>query len=258
MIKNYFVLDLSNLSASDAEEYFFNHLHLDSVGSYFEILTTQPELLTPLIRKYHLQGCFEITPMYIDRPSTNYYSNSIDKAYFKKFHYIAFFNQNNLSESFLPSQIEVPARVYYSKRIDSNSNPHSSVFTINKGRISYKTALSTHDVFAGVPFYGTFYPVVEFTAFSNMIHEMFCQLEHSDLVGLIISQKLDLAQTRPVFVPENITLCLQQEPKGMYKVLPSNQPKLKKISALRSLAIHASSAFTRTKKQPQILQEVYN
>ncbi len=257
MVKNYFVLDLSTLSADAADKFFFQHLHLDSKGSHLEILTTIPEQITSRLKKYNLQGTLELTAMYIDRPGYNYYSNSIDKAYFKGFDYISFFNNQNKSLAFVPSQIEVPARVYYSKRIDGHGNHHASVFCLSNNRVEFKRSLDTHDKFAGVPFFGTFFPVQPITGLSAKISHMFENLEHPDLVGLMVLQGITQKISRAVVVPENQTLCLQVIPKGSYSVNKKHQ--IQKMSFIHSLGIRASRGlFHRPKKSDNILKEVYS
>ncbi len=257
MIKNYFVLDLSNLTADAADKFFFQHLHLDSKKSHFEILTTIPEQITSRLKKYNLKASLEMTAMYIDQASSNYYANSIDKAYFRGFNYISFFNKQNKSLAFVPSQIEVPARVYYSKRLDQAGNHHSSVFSIVNQKVKFKRSLDTDDKFAGVPFFGTFFPVLQLTSVSNKIAQMFENLEHSDLVGLMVVQSITQKVSRAVLVPENKTLCLQGVLKGSYAVNKKNQ--IHKISFIHAFGIKASrSLFQRPKKTEGILKEVYS
>jgi len=257
MIKNYFVLDLSNLSADMADKFFFDHLHLDSKKAHFEVLTTIPEQISARLKKYNLKASLELTAMYIDQPSCSYFSNSIDKAYFKGFHYISFFNKQNKSLAFVPSQIEVPARVYYSQRVDSEGQKQPSIFTLNHQTVEFKTSLQTSDQFAGVPFFGTFFPVLQLTKASSKIQSLFANLKHPDLVGFMLTQVLLQDIVRSVFIPENKTLYLQSIPKGTFRLAKKN--RIHKLSFMQSLTHKATkSLFRKEKKHEEILREVYS
>ena len=112
MLKNYFVLDLSNVCHKAAEGIFFDHLHLDNPKAHFEVFTSHAELLTPLLRKYNLQGVLEITSIFVDQDSKSFYEQSCDKAFLRGFDYIAYFNHEYQSTEFINTQLEVPKRVY--------------------------------------------------------------------------------------------------------------------------------------------------
>jgi len=256
MLKNYFVLDLSNVCHKAAERIFFDHLHLDNPKSHFEVFTSHAELLTPLLRKYNLQGVLEITSIFVDQDSKSFYEQSCDKAFLRGFDYIAYFNDQYQSAEFINTQLEVPKRVYYSKIINQESKQINSVFTMQNGEVSFGKSLSTHTEFAGTPFYGTCYPVSEFTVISENIQNAFENLEHSELVGLFISQLLIKQNTRPVYIPENITMCLKKQPIGNYKV--SNSKNKIEIARVSGIKIAFRNIFGKKDEPTEILTNVYN
>jgi len=256
MLKNYFVLDLSNVCHKAAERIFFDHLHLDNPKAHFEVFTSQAELLTPLLRKYNLQGVLEITSIFVDQDSKSFYEQSCDKAFLRGFDYIAYFNNEYQSNEFINTQLEVPKRVYYSKIINQQSKQIKSVFAIQNSEVCFSKSLGVHNEFAGTPFYGTCYPVSEFTVISENIQSAFTNLEHSELVGLFISQLLLKQNTRPVYIPENITMCYKQQPEGHYKILSSkNKIEISKVPAYKSAI---KSIFSKKSDSSEILTNVYN
>ncbi len=256
MLKNYFVLDLSKVCHKAAEKIFFDHLHLDNQKSHFEVFTSSAELLTPLLRKYNLKATLEITSIYVDQDSQDFYEQSCDKAFLKEFDYIAYFNHLYQSADFIDTQIEVPKRVYYSKIINSQNKQVNNVFALNDGSISFQKSLNSQCQFAGTPFFGTCYPVTELSTISENIAQAFSNLKHSELVGLFISQLLIKQNTRPVFIPENITLALSAQPLGLYKVHSNkNAIEISKVPAYKSFF---KNIFSKKADSTEILTTIYN
>ena len=256
MLKNYFVLDLSKVSCDHAEELFFSQIHLDSKNTHFEIITSEANLLTPRLRSYNIAGTLEITSVFVDQNSTSLYGNSIDKAYFKHFHYISFFNHEFQSKEFVETQLEVPARIYYGKTQNSNQQHVNSVFTHSHNVINFSKSTTTQARFAGAPFFGTCFPVTQLTEFSFGLEQIFTNLKHSQLVGLFLSQALLARGLRGVYIPENITEALLESFRGQYQVATNkNRIQIKKLPKVKTFF---KNLVSNKNKKPKILKEIYN
>ena len=218
MYKNYFVLDLSKLTVKQSELYFFEHLHLDSPATHFEILTPYPEQLTPILKAYDLKGALEITATYFDSKSTYLYSNSVDKAYFRAFGSICFLNQELQIKQFKPEKNNLDNSVIIPKNTRQLHFVQRQEFIFSKfGEVQPNDCLAAN-------FYGTIFPVKKLLTLSEKIVQAFEVLEHSDLVGLYLCLQLHKTKTQVHSTQGFQTVESFESSNGVYKSLTTTDP----------------------------------